>query len=110
MPPRFGWGAADLWIPQKPSHTKATDANGFDRYWFLLGHLRRSVSERQAQADLSVVAHRLSSVNPKDYPKHFTVEIQSLSDTVVGRFRVTLFIILAAWIHWWLCATNDSSG
>jgi len=51
---------------------------------------------QQAEADLTVVAKRLATVYPKDYPKHFTVEVQSLTDLVVGQFRTTLYIVLAA--------------
>jgi putative ABC transport system permease protein len=98
MPPRFGWGDADLWTPDKPTHAVATNviAGAFNRYWFFMGHLKPGVSHRQAVADLTIVANRLSSIYPKDYPKHFTVEIQSLTDLVVGRFRTTLYIVLAA--------------
>lgn len=96
MPPRFAWGDADLWIPEKPTRATTAAADGFNRNWFLLGHLKPGVSQRQAQADLLVVAQHQSTVYPKDYPKHFTVEIQSLADLVVGGFRTTLFIMLAA--------------
>ena len=96
MPPRFGWGDADVWIPEKPSQSDTTPTLGFNRYWFLMGHLKPGVSERAAQADLTVVAQHLSTVYPKDYPKHFTVEVQSLADLVVGRFRTTLYIVLTA--------------
>jgi putative ABC transport system permease protein len=96
MPPRFGWGNADVWIPEKPSQADTTSALGYNRHWFLLGHLRPGVSERTAQADLTIIAKRLSMAYPKEYPKHFAVEIQSLTDLVVGRFRTTLFIVLAA--------------
>ena len=94
MPPRFGWGDADLWIPDKPTH--AVVAGAFNRYWSLMGHLKPGVSQREAVADLTVIARRLALVYPKDYPKHFTVEVQSLTDLVVGRFRTTLYIVLAA--------------
>jgi putative ABC transport system permease protein len=96
MPPRFGWGDSDLWIPEKPSRADTTPTLGFNRYWFLLGHLKPGVSEREAQADLSVLAQHLSAVYPKDYPKHFTIEVVSLTDLVVGKFRTTLFIVLVA--------------
>ena len=96
MPPRFAWGDSDLWIPEKPSRAATKTAEGFTRYWFLLGHLKPGVSERQAQADFTVIANRLALVYPKDYPKHFTVEIPSLTNLVVGRFRTTLYIVLAA--------------
>jgi predicted permease len=96
MPPRFGWGDSDLWIPEKPSQADTTPTLGFNRYWFFMGHLKPGVSERAAQADLAVIAQHLSTVYTKDYPKHFTVEIQSLTDLVVGRFRTMLFIVLGA--------------
>jgi putative ABC transport system permease protein len=98
MPPRFGWGDADLWIPDKPTHAvvKNVVAGAFNRYWSLMGHLKQGVSQREAVADLTVVARRLALIYPKDYPKHFTVEMQSLTDLVVGRFRSTLYIVLAA--------------
>ncbi|HUG53285.1 MAG TPA: ABC transporter permease, partial [Vicinamibacteria bacterium] len=96
MPPRFAWGDADLWIPEKPSRAPQTAGSPFQRYWFLLGKLKPGVTVRQAEADLDVVGHRLAAVYPKDYPKSFTVQVQSLADMVVGRFRITLFIVLAA--------------
>jgi putative ABC transport system permease protein len=96
MPPRFAWGDSDVWIPEKPSLADTTPTLGFNRFWFLMGHLKPGVSEGAAQADLALIAQHLSTVYPKDYPKHFTVEIHSLADLVVGRFRTTLFIVLAA--------------
>jgi len=98
MPPRFAWGDADVWIPDKPNRTTVNTAyaGAFPRFWFFLGHLKPGVSAKQAEADLTVVAKRLATVYPKDYPKHFTVEVQSLTDLVVGQFRTTLYIVLAA--------------
>jgi len=95
MPPRFAWGDADMWIPEKPIHADTTTLL-FTRHWFLMGHLKPGISERAAEADLAVIANHLSTVYPKEYPKHFTVEVQSLTDLVVGRFRTTLFIVLVA--------------
>src|SRR6266705_291857 len=98
MPPRFGWGDADMWIPAKPSKavTNSAYAGAFPQFWFLLGHLKPEVSMKEAQSDLTVVAQRLATVYPKDYPKHFSVQIESLTNLVVGRFRTTLIIVLAA--------------
>src|SRR6267142_426292 len=98
MPPRFGWGDADLWIPKKPERAVATTAvaGAFPQFWFLLGHLKPGVSMKEAEADFTVVANRLAKVYPKDYPKHFTVQLESLTNLVVGRFKPTLFIVLAA--------------
>ncbi|MGB8543436.1 MAG: ABC transporter permease [Candidatus Acidiferrales bacterium] len=98
MPPRFAWGDADLWIPEKPNRadTGIAHAGAFKRYWYFLGHLKHGVSIKQAEADLTVVARRLATVYPDLYPKHFTVQVQSLTEQVVGQFRNTLYIVLAA--------------
>ena len=96
MPPRFGFGDADMWIPMKPSRSEALSRNGFPIYWFLLGHLKPGVSIRQAESDLTVLAKNLSTKYPKDYPKKFSVHIETLTDLVVGRFRATLYIVLAS--------------
>src|SRR5713101_8814819 len=98
MPPRFGWGDAEMWIPAKPERAVATTAvaGAFPQFWFLLGHLKPGVSMKEAEADFTVVANRLSKVYPKDYPKRFTVHLESLTNLVVGQFKTTLFIVLAA--------------
>ena len=98
MPPRFGWGDADMWIPDRPSHTLDAKeyAGAFPRFWFLLGHLKPGISKKAAEADLGVIAKRLALAYPKDYPKHFSLQVQSLADGVVGQFRTTIFTVLAA--------------
>jgi putative ABC transport system permease protein len=98
MPPRFAWGDADMWIPDRPSRTLDAKeyAGAFPRFWFLLGHLKAGISKKEAEADLGVIAKRLALAYPKDYPKHFRLQLQSLADGVVGQFRLTIFIVLAA--------------
>jgi putative ABC transport system permease protein len=98
MPPRFGWGDADLWIPQKPSRAAATKAiaGAFQQHWFLMGHLKPGVSMKEAEADLTVVANNLAKTYPTEFPKHFSVHVESLTNLVVGQFRTTLYIVLAA--------------
>jgi predicted permease len=98
MPPRFGWGDAEMWIPKKPERGIAATAvaGAFPQYWFLLGHLKPGVSMKEAEADFTIVANRLAKVYPKDYPKHFTVHLESLTNLVVGQFKTTLLIVLAA--------------
>ena len=96
MPPRFGWGDADVWIPGKPSPADAQSPREAREYWYILGHLKPGLTIPQAEADITVIAHRLAAVYPKDYPKHFRIQIESLADQIVGNFRATLFIVLAA--------------
>lgn len=91
MPPRFGWYAADLYIPYKLTR----DANT-PPFWFMLGRLKPDVSIEQAQAELTVIAQRLAKIYPEDYPKNFTVQVRRQVDSSVGRFRPTLYTVLAA--------------
>lgn len=93
MPPRFGWFDAEVFIPEKPERAAGV---GFPIRWFLLGHLKPGVSVRQAEADLTIIANRLSKLNPQDYPKHFDVQVKPLGDSVVGGLRATLYTVLAA--------------
>ncbi len=96
MPPRFAFGDADLWMPDPLDRSSKANDSQFPIYWWLLTRLKPGVSIPQAEADLTLVAQRLSKVYPKDYPKHFNVHVVSLADSVVGQFRSTLFIVLAA--------------
>ncbi|HEY8714552.1 MAG TPA: ABC transporter permease [Candidatus Acidoferrum sp.] len=95
MPPRFAWGDADMWIPYKPVRDQ-NNANGFPRFWFMLGRLKPGVSRAQADAEYAVLAKEHAKIYPADYPKHFSVRAQLLADGVVGQFRSTLFLVLAA--------------
>ena len=98
MPPRFGWGDADMWIPAKPSRAAGgkTVAGAFQQRWWMLGHLKPGITVKEAEADFAVVAKRLAAVYPAEYPKKFTVQLDSLTNMVVGRFKTTLYIVLAA--------------
>jgi putative ABC transport system permease protein len=98
MPPRFGWGNADMWIPAKPSRAAGgrTVAGAFQQRWWMLGHLRPGITEKEAEADFTLLAKRLATVYPTEYPKRFTVQMQSLTNSVVGRFKTTLYIVLTA--------------
>jgi len=96
MPQRFGWGGADLWIPTSLNRADEVAAGQFPNYFWMLGHLRPGTTMREAQADINLIAHRLAEVYPKEYPKQFTIHIQTLADTVVGQFRVMLLIVMGA--------------
>jgi putative ABC transport system permease protein len=76
----------------------ARGSAGSQRYWFLLGRLRPGVSIQQAEADLTVIAQRLSKIYPQNYPRSFTVQVGKLVDSIVlvRRFKTTLYTVLAA--------------
>src|SRR5262245_1177301 len=89
MPPRFTFFSADLWI------ARAMERANRD-YWYFLARLKPGVTQEQAQADIEVIARRLAQVYPDNYPKNFSVQIDSFVDNIVGQFRKTLYTIAAA--------------
>ena len=95
MPPRFGWYGADVLIPHTLTHASTESAES-QPYWFMLGRLKPGVSIQQAEADLTVIAHRRAKSHPQDYPQQFTVQARKLGDSVVGRLEATLYMVLAA--------------
>jgi putative ABC transport system permease protein len=93
MPKRFAWWGADLWIP---AWADPGDTSLSTNFFFFLGHLKPGLTLQTAQPDLAILAQRLSKVYPKLYPKEFNVQLITLADNVVGKFRETLFTLLAA--------------
>jgi putative ABC transport system permease protein len=95
MPPRFAFGGGDMWVPDSVDPANAT-TDMFFQYWNLIGGLKPGVTPTQAEADLTAIAKHLATVYPSEYPKHFRVQVDRYVDAVVGQFRETLFIVLAA--------------
>ncbi|HEX4748289.1 MAG TPA: ABC transporter permease [Bryobacteraceae bacterium] len=93
MPPRFTWGADDLWMPLALSRA---DKTGATRYVWLLAHLRPGVTRRQAEAEMTRILQGVAKQYPKLYPKRFSVQIETLAEGVVGQFRTMLLILMAA--------------
>ena len=93
MSRRFALWGADLWIPATINPAE-TDLNA--SFFFLLGHLKPGLTAKTAQPDVAILSQRLAKVYPKLYPKKFDVRVPSLVDNVVGKFRETLYTLLAA--------------
>lgn len=93
MAPRFTWWGADLWIP---TPLDRSDPEARQRYFVMQAHLKLGVTIQQAEADLDVVARRLARVYPKEYPQKFTIEVMTLTDSVVGQFKTVLYTLLGA--------------
>ena len=93
MPPRFAKLAADVW---KPVTLDRADPEGSRRFYYLQARLKPGVTLRQAEAEIQVVAQRLASVYPRNYPKKFAVRVVSWIDSAVGSFRTTLYTLAAA--------------
>src|SRR5581483_745945 len=83
MPRRFTWWGADLWTPRPLDRN---DPEAKNPSFSMLGRLKPGVTKEQAIADLNVVAKSLAKQNPNDYPKRFSMQLDTLAEMVVGRF------------------------
>ncbi len=93
MPPRVTKLGADLWIPVMPDRA-VPEKDG--HFYMFQAHLKPGVTLRQAEADVNVIAHRLAQIYPKNYPEHFSVQIDTWVDRLVGQFSKTLYTLAAA--------------
>ncbi len=97
MPPRFAWGGADLWIPCSYEAAQTLTSGQFDKYWGFVARLKPGVSVKEASADVTLIAKRLATLYPKDYPKHFDASVENFGHAVVPQeFRNSLYIFLVA--------------
>ncbi|MBV8898446.1 MAG: ABC transporter permease [Acidobacteriaceae bacterium] len=94
MPPRFVFWSADVWIPVQLARGQA----GFPQPWFyMLGRLRPGVTLKTADRQLQMLAERMAiKYRPDLYPSRFDLTLQSFADSAVGKFRRTLFTLVAA--------------
>jgi putative ABC transport system permease protein len=84
MPPHFqAFGPqSQIWIPI--TRTRGTPRAKGEFSPQVLARLRRGVSLEAASADLDVIVKRLALLRPGDFPKHFTVRVQSATDYLLG--------------------------
>lgn len=95
--PRFAWGGAELWMPRGPEEPKIVRSFDGRQYWGVVARIRPGVSLPQAAASLNVVAQHFSKVYPKDYPAHFSMEVESFVRIVTPPdFRRALYLFSGA--------------
>jgi putative ABC transport system permease protein len=93
MPPRFTWNTADVWIPDA---AERGDPSGMRKAFWLQARLKRGLSLSQAEAQLNIIAGRLAQLYPDRYPKRFTMNVITVIDWVVGKFRWVLYTLFGA--------------
>jgi predicted permease len=92
MPPRFAWHVADMWIPSPVDRAAPDAATG---RWFQ-ARLKRGVTTKEAEAELNLIAARRAREHRDEYPARFRIQVITVIDWVVGRFRRVLYTLLAA--------------
>src|SRR6266436_3145004 len=97
MPPRFRLGDCEVWMPLELN--RSTFITGFgvqpNEVW-TVGRLKPRISLQAASADLGIVVKRLEKTYPAWFRTSYRLVVNSLTDESVGRFKVTLFAMMAA--------------
>jgi hypothetical protein len=98
MPSQFdAYFGASLYLPL--SLSPGTDeASFFGRpvSVFPMARLKPGVSLEAAAAELQVIAQRDAKVEPKEYPARFSIGTERMLDYLFGKFKKTLYALLAA--------------
>lgn len=95
--PRFAWGGAELWMPRTPGDLKITRSFDGRQYWGVVARIRPGVALKQAAESLNLSVRHFSEIYPKDYPTHFSMEVESFVSIVTPReFRQALYLFSGA--------------
>ncbi len=88
MPLRFNAFGANFWLPATPDYPSLQ----------LMGRLRPGVNVRTAGAELDGIAHHMHKPNPDGiFPEdRFTIVSETFLDSLIGTFKETLYVLLAA--------------
>jgi len=99
MPPRFRWAWVDAWLPFSLDPNEiATNPDLKGKAAYVVGRLKPGVTVKEAAADLDVVAHQYARIEPRSYPKRFTVTAKRSSEEAVDGlgFSRLLYPLMAA--------------
>jgi putative ABC transport system permease protein len=91
MPPRFAFWGGDIWMPAVLDR-----AHPGNNRFVLYGHLKPGLNPKAAQGAAYAAVKRIAQTYPDLYPRDFTVTIESLGEQTVGRFKPTLYLLLAS--------------
>src|SRR5215813_6854507 len=84
MPPRFRWAWVDAWLPfSLDPNEVATNPDLSRKMAYVVGRLKPGVTVKEAAADLDVVAHQYARIEPRFYPKLFSVTAKRSSEEAV---------------------------
>lgn len=99
MPPRFLYGDRDIWIPlplNVAASQNLSDTGGQPLYLYAMGRLKPGVSTAQADSALTLAAHNIAKIYPERFPKQFAVVTEPLLHGLLGSFRITVYVLIAA--------------
>jgi putative ABC transport system permease protein len=89
MPPRFQWGAVDLYRPAKVTQDPSLK-------YFISLKLRKDVPIDQANAELQPLVEQIAKQRPAYFPASFRVKLLRITDLYARDIGSTLYVLLAA--------------
>jgi predicted permease len=89
MPPRFKWGAADMYLPLKVTQDPNIKLAASFK-------LRPGVTPAQASAELLPILQEFAKQSPTQYPNEFKVKMPSIVDVYARPLGPTLYLLLGA--------------
>lgn len=89
MPPRFRWGAADIYVPLRVTRDPHIS------FWPSL-KLRSGVTAAQAGAELQPLLEQFAKESPDRYPENFHINLRSITDVYAKPLGPTLYLLLGA--------------
>ncbi len=98
LPPDFTFPerAAELAIPLVPDADPLRQIRSSVNFLRLIGRLKRGVSRRQAEQEMSAICDRLRGQYPVEYARDIGVRTTSLQEALVGSYRRSLWVLLGA--------------
>jgi putative ABC transport system permease protein len=89
-------GMGDIWSPLPLYNVQQRRATSFRaRYLRVVGRLKPGITVGQAQAQMSILQRQLEE-EATSVAKGYSVRVESLKDTLTGRIRPVLLILMAA--------------
>jgi predicted permease len=89
MPPRFKWGEADIYVPQKVTQDPNITFGASIR-------LRPGVTLAQADGELQPMFEEFAKQSPTRFPDKFRVNLRSIVDLYARPLGTTLYLLLGA--------------
>ena len=99
MPPRFRWAWVDAWLPFSLDPNEiTTNPELKGKMAYVVGRLKPGATVEQAAADLNLVAHQYAAIEPRLYPKRFTLTTKRSSEEAVEGlgFSALLYPLMGA--------------
>jgi putative ABC transport system permease protein len=109
MPPRFRYFGSAFYFPLSMARDNPNAVNEYNRPRWLVAEERRKpgVTFQAVAADIDVIARGLAKIYPDDYPKRFTIHVDSLASDVVGDSKTMLYVLLTAVVMLLLIACSN---